>query len=281
MRSMFQNSPVGGDFSSWAPHTGKVINFAEMFKNTGGQIRGLANWDVSSGVYFFQMFHGSTCNEDVSAWDVSSAVSTRRASPRFPRKLDLCDSRLLVFSLVLSQRELIFMFRSADDFNQNLCPWVDRLPENALTIDMFIYSGCDETHEASDKVMCQWCIEDPPTPPPTTPAPTIFCEEAKKFVLQLKTDDFPEETSWDIIDSDGNEVAFGGDYDYNEDTLIEVQECLDTGNYTFTIYDVWGDGLCCIEDYADGWYSLEVGGQVVVSKGGKFGEASSVSFTIE
>ena len=100
--------------------------------------------------------------------------------------------------------------------------------------------------------MCQWCIEDPPTPPPTTPAPTIFCEEANKFVSQLKTDDFSEETSWDIIDSDGNEVAFGGDYDYNEDTLIEVQECLDTGNYTFTIYDVWGDGLCCIEDYADG-----------------------------
>ena len=64
------------------------------------------------------------------------------------------------------------------------------------------------------------------------------------FKLQLKTDNFGNETSWDLRDySDliiGSSHAFlitNGEYTF--------KAIYPGGCYTFTVYDSWGDGFCC------------------------------------
>ncbi|NNK80647.1 MAG: hypothetical protein HKO93_04040, partial [Flavobacteriales bacterium] len=68
------------------------------------------------------------------------------------------------------------------------------------------------------------------------------CEDNEVTVL-LTTDNFGSETTWQLLDSEGGEIFFGGPYDSNIDTS-EVF-CLPDGCYEFTIFDAFGDGICC------------------------------------
>ncbi len=79
-------------------------------------------------------------------------------------------------------------------------------------------------------------------------------EESSVYVtLTILTDNYPEETSWQLFDADGNVVAstnvvgqaYGQDGDYagQANTEIELEWTLDAGCYTFSIYDAYGDGL--------------------------------------
>ena len=79
-------------------------------------------------------------------------------------------------------------------------------------------------------------------------------EESSVYVnLTILTDNYPEETSWQLFDADGDVVAstnvvgqaYGQDGDYagQAHTEIELEWTLDAGCYTFTIYDAYGDGL--------------------------------------
>jgi hypothetical protein len=43
---------------------------------------------------------------------------------------------------------------------------------------------------------------------------------------------------------------------YANDSFYTETVCIDDGEYTFTIYDPYGDGICC--GYGDGLYSLKV-----------------------
>ena len=46
-------------------------------------------------------------------------------------------------------------------------------------------------------------------------------------------------------------------------------------DYVFTIYDAWGDGICCL--YGSGEYNLYLDGSLIAS-GGDFGASESVQF---
>jgi hypothetical protein len=95
------------------------------------------------------------------------------------------------------------------------------------------------------------------------------------FQLDLWTDRYAAETSWDLRDSSGSVVVAGSDYD-NESFYTE-NECIDDGEYTFTIYDSYGDGVCC--GYGSGSYSVlfdEV--QVTQENSGSFASSESTSF---
>lgn len=95
--------------------------------------------------------------------------------------------------------------------------------------------------------------------------------------LEVGTDDYPSETTWAIEDDLGNLIKSGGGYgvanDYYQHTI-----CLDTGCYTFTIYDAYGDGICC--GYGNGYYQLWDNDGVSVADGGQFGNSESTSFCI-
>lgn len=62
--------------------------------------------------------------------------------------------------------------------------------------------------------------------------------------VTIGLDNWPEETEWDIRDSDGNVVASGGPYPDQEYDEIEVEVGLETlGCHFFNLYDEFGDGL--------------------------------------
>ena len=88
----------------------------------------------------------------------------------------------------------------------------------------------------------------------TTDGTTGGCSDTY-LRFELTLDDYPEETSWEIVDFSGNLIASGGDYQPNQaGTTITEELCLVDDCYEFTIYDSYGDGICC--DYGDGFYEF-------------------------
>jgi len=79
------------------------------------------------------------------------------------------------------------------------------------------------------------------------------------------TDYFGSNTTWALTNSEGTELANGGPYDSNTSYNEVIGLSIGTG-YTFTIYDAYGDGICC--DNGNGSYSVEdAEGTVIVSGG--------------
>jgi len=102
--------------------------------------------------------------------------------------------------------------------------------------------------------------------PTSSSAPTITpdcsCGVGEfKFALELRTDDFPGETSWLIEDGNGEILASESGYDWRDQfTTFNYEYCLPVGCYDFVIDDSWGDGICCMSDYyGDDYYLYDFG----------------------
>lgn len=96
--------------------------------------------------------------------------------------------------------------------------------------------------------------------------------------LSLTLDNYPEETSWTIKDASGTTIESGGTYGNQPDgSTLNLNFNLSPGDYTFTINDSYGDGICC--GYGSGSYTLSSGSTVIVT-GGNFGASESTSFCI-
>ena len=93
------------------------------------------------------------------------------------------------------------------------------------------------------------------------------------MMLTINSDNYPSETSYDFRDGDGTVLASGG----ISFGLNEIEVCLPEGDYSFTIYDAFGDGMCC--SYGAGSYSLTAGGEELAS-GGEFGSAESTDISL-
>lgn len=112
-----------------------------------------------------------------------------------------------------------------------------------------------------------FCGPRQPTPPPTSPPtpPPFTCSGGDlAFDFTLKTDDWGEETSWVVIDVQGNEILSGAGFAV--DKSYKTQECLSNGCYSMTIFDTYGDGLS--EGGSDPGYSLIVDGTIEGQAGG-------------
>lgn len=107
---------------------------------------------------------------------------------------------------------------------------------------------------------------------------------ANSFTVEIVTDTYGEETTWELYDSDFNLIADGGPYARvsgggdGESRFL----CLEDGNYTFVIYDSVGDGM--YDGSVQGTYRLlrydADGNEIVVASGGDFGENEVVEFSI-
>ena len=85
----------------------------------------------------------------------------------------------------------------------------------------------------------------------------IGSEETNTYIqIRITTDNWPEETGWDLRDADGNivESVAVGSLAGSADTEFIWNVGLDLGCYTFTMYDTYGDGLYASQwgNYADG-----------------------------
>lgn len=91
------------------------------------------------------------------------------------------------------------------------------------------------------------------------------------FTLTLLTDNYPSETTWEVLDATGAVWVEGGPYSGTQTTYTE-SFCLSPGCYTFTVFDSYGDGLQY--NGVVGNYTLSApDGTVVASmvSGGNFG----------
>jgi hypothetical protein len=73
--------------------------------------------------------------------------------------------------------------------------------------------------------------------------------------IQLQTDNYPEETSWEVIDSVGN-VVIAND-SLSPQTLHDTTINLPVGEYTVNLYDTYGDGLLGYQGNPDGWFLIQ------------------------
>lgn len=95
--------------------------------------------------------------------------------------------------------------------------------------------------------------------------------------LELLTDNYPEETTWEVANEAGDILYAGGPYDDNA-TLYVEEFCLDsTQCYTLTMFDAIGDGICC--GFGEGNYQVvDAFGNVLLSSTGEFGSVESNDF---
>ncbi|KAJ1462098.1 hypothetical protein M885DRAFT_456708 [Pelagophyceae sp. CCMP2097] len=131
-----------------------------------------------------------------------------------------------------------------------------------------------------------------PTPAPTlkrtlapTPTPTPLLEVCghctKVVTLALTTDKYPGETSWRLSQAAPASPCpvdvTSGPYEA-QNTLftqtLSAKICPEE-EYTFTIFDSWGDGLCC--QYGQGGYVVQLDGATVAS-GGQFTTQEATNF---
>ena len=102
------------------------------------------------------------------------------------------------------------------------------------------------------------------------------------FELSITFDDYPEETAWQILDSNGDYIYQSLGYaGMTSQTLVESL-CLPEGCYTLKFFDYYGDGICC--NYGNGAYTLtQLSDNAVLASGGTFTGTITHSFcaTIE
>ena len=60
--------------------------------------------------------------------------------------------------------------------------------------------------------------------------------------IDIHTDDWPEETTWELVDSNDVAIASGGPYN-SEQTLYSEIVNLNSGEYYYFLFDSYGDGL--------------------------------------
>ncbi len=94
-----------------------------------------------------------------------------------------------------------------------------------------------------------------------------------ELTLTIQTDSYPEETTWELGDEDGNIIDSGGPYNEENERIDEDIVISDEGCYTLNVFDSASDGLCCF--FGEGYYLLVDGAGDTLASGAEFSEVSS------
>ncbi|SMC84403.1 T9SS type A sorting domain-containing protein [Moheibacter sediminis] len=99
-------------------------------------------------------------------------------------------------------------------------------------------------------------------------------QTSNNLILSVRTDNWGDECSWEILDSAGTVVYEGGPYNGQNNQTFTFDLALPGECYTFKLYDAFGDG--------GGAVSLKDSNNVVVySTTGAYGAGASVNFSTE
>ncbi|KAA3638227.1 MAG: T9SS C-terminal target domain-containing protein [Bacteroidetes bacterium] len=97
-----------------------------------------------------------------------------------------------------------------------------------------------------------------------------------QLTVEIDPDDYPAETSWEIIDPNGVVILNSPPYSNGQSSIPDANvTATENGCYQFNIYDSYGDGICC--SYGYGHFKVWSGGNLVIS-GGEFGSESLHKF---
>ena len=99
------------------------------------------------------------------------------------------------------------------------------------------------------------------------------------ITLTIHLDDYPQETSWTLEDENGNGITSGGPYGFMpKGSTVTDTWCLPEGCYKLTVYDSYGDGICC--GYGNGSYQVSDELDMVLLSGGQFDSLEAKDFCI-
>ena len=102
--------------------------------------------------------------------------------------------------------------------------------------------------------------------------------ETSFVTLNLLTDNYGSETTWNLKDAYGFVVAQGGPYTNNFTASLEIGIPSSNECYTFTINDSFGDGICCT--YGIGSYSISDDSGNEIFSGGEFSSTEATTFRV-
>ena len=183
----------------------------------------------------------------------------------------------------------------------------DFAPRNGRSVRC-VKSNCASGHGCTDIFACNYCSEafmddnsceymnecgacgqDPGfCPGCTDPSACNYDAEAtiddgsciytSLISFAVLTDDYPGETTWSIQDEAGVTVDSGGPYNSSGTTYTETI-CISAGCYALTVFDSYGDGICC--DYGEGGYQLIDADGVLLVSGGNFEYSETSTFCVE
>ncbi len=105
--------------------------------------------------------------------------------------------------------------------------------------------------------------------------PTSCLANEIEIFISITTDNYPSETSWDLVDQNGaGWYILAGDLTQANTTYTWSICVPDTNCYSFTVYDSFGDGLCC--SWGSGSYYANYNG-VQVASGAAFASSETTS----
>jgi hypothetical protein len=97
------------------------------------------------------------------------------------------------------------------------------------------------------------------------------------LLLFLLLDNSPEETTWEILNSQGTVVMSGGPYS-TPGGVVSLPVSFDAGDcYELIVYDAGGNGMCC--GNGTGYYALIANGNQAIFSGQGFGSIDRNEFT--
>jgi len=96
--------------------------------------------------------------------------------------------------------------------------------------------------------------------------------------ISIVFDTYPQEIRWQITNSDGTYFALSDSYsDQPPSSILNNTVCLPAGCYDFTLFDSYGDGLCCNE--GSGSYSVTSDG-ILLASGDSFTSSETTNFCL-
>ena len=111
----------------------------------------------------------------------------------------------------------------------------------------------------------------PTTSPTSSPSHTLCKPSEITVTITIQTDDYPDETSWGLIDAETGTLLIQSSEYTKEAHLYHHQHCLPAGSCNvFTIHDLFGDGII-----SPGGYEVSVDGIIVASSLGSNAPFSS------
>ena len=252
--------------------TDKVGGYS--YSNVGGQPNGTWSNDLGHG-----RINAEAAVSSVSSSTANDAGVTSITSPTG----SICatsDSPVVVLRNYGSNTlTSVTINYSLDGGSNNTHNWTGSLAQNAttnVTLPSVSFGGGNHTFDASTSSPNGQTDENTVN----DGASSSFSSGSNGVTLSITFDNYPEETSWMIVNGGGSTVASGGTYGNEPDgSTITIAACLADGCYDFIINDVYGDGICCA--YGNGSYSLtEDASGTILASGGSFASSETTNFCV-
>ncbi|EJK65050.1 hypothetical protein THAOC_14153 [Thalassiosira oceanica] len=98
-----------------------------------------------------------------------------------------------------------------------------------------------------------------------------------RVTVEVRADEYSTDTSWEFIHPNGTKIMGENPSSFLKHEYKRKEMCVPHGEYTFIVYDVYGDGMCC--RYGEGFFKIHLDGKQVLN-GGSFNDNVTATVNI-